>query len=88
MLEYPRPTDVTTRHLLHDNVAGAIIQRATARPTLVVMSTHGRSGMRRLMLGSVTDRVIRHSNVPLVVVRGEPNTLNPEPGDPIPVPAA
>jgi nucleotide-binding universal stress UspA family protein len=35
---------------------------------LVVMSTHGRSGISRWTWGSVTDRVLRHSPAPLVVV--------------------
>ncbi len=36
--------------------------------SLVVMSTHGRGGIRRLLLGSVTDRVIRSCEVPVLVV--------------------
>ena len=36
---------------------------------LVVMATHGRSGIGRLVLGSVTDRVVRHSPGPVLVVR-------------------
>ena len=35
---------------------------------LVVMSTHGHGGMRRLLLGSVTDRVIRACEVPVLVM--------------------
>jgi nucleotide-binding universal stress UspA family protein len=34
---------------------------------LIVMSTHGRSGASRWLLGSVTDRVLRHSVVPVLV---------------------
>ena len=34
---------------------------------LVVMSTHGYGGLRRLFLGSVTDRVIRSCEVPVLV---------------------
>jgi len=37
--------------------------------SLVVMSTHGRSGIGRWLLGSVTERVIRHSSVPVLVIR-------------------
>ena len=33
------------------------------------MTTHGRSGVGRMVLGSVTDRVIRHSNLPVLVIR-------------------
>ena len=36
---------------------------------LVVMATHGRSGIGRWALGSVADRVIRHSYVPVLLVR-------------------
>ena len=35
---------------------------------LVVMSTHGFGGLKRLSLGSVTDRVIRSCEVPVLVV--------------------
>ncbi len=36
---------------------------------LLVMSTHGRTGVRRLVLGSVADEVLRHSPVPVLLVR-------------------
>jgi nucleotide-binding universal stress UspA family protein len=38
---------------------------------LIVMSTHGRSGLQRLLIGSVTDRVIRFSHVPVLVIPPE-----------------
>ena len=38
---------------------------------LVTMATHGRAGVARLLLGSVTDRVVRHSAGPVFVVRPE-----------------
>jgi nucleotide-binding universal stress UspA family protein len=37
--------------------------------SVVVMTTHGRSGMGRWIMGSVTDRVVRHSGHPVLVVR-------------------
>jgi len=36
---------------------------------LIAMSTHGRSGLRRSVLGSVADRVLRHAHQPLMLVR-------------------
>ena len=36
---------------------------------LIAMSTHGRSGIKRLALGSVTEKVLRGSNWPVLVVR-------------------
>ena len=35
---------------------------------LIVMGTHGRSGLSRMIIGSVADRVVRHSSVPVVLV--------------------
>lgn len=36
---------------------------------LIVMGTHGRSGLERVLLGSVTENVIRHAAVPVLVQR-------------------
>ncbi len=36
---------------------------------LIVMSTHGRSGIRRWVYGSVADRVLRSANIPILLVR-------------------
>jgi nucleotide-binding universal stress UspA family protein len=38
---------------------------------LIVMATHGRSGVRRLVLGSVTEKVIRATARPVLTVRSE-----------------
>ena len=36
---------------------------------LLVMGTHGRTGLKRLFMGSVAEHVIRHSVIPVMVVR-------------------
>ncbi len=46
----------------------SVVERLPAN--LVVMGTHGRSGWDRLMMGSVTERVVRTSRVPVLTVRG------------------
>ena len=47
-----------------------IVDLATdERADLVVMGTHGRSGMSRLLLGSVADRIIRLAPCPVLTVR-------------------
>ena len=61
--------DVTIDHQQNENVAQAIIDKAPHQTSLVVMSSHGQSGIRRLMLGSIADRVVRHSTGPVLVVR-------------------
>lgn len=38
---------------------------------LIIMSTHGRSGVRRLLLGSVTEKIIRLAPCPVLAVRSE-----------------
>lgn len=38
---------------------------------LVVMNSHGRDGVSRFLLGSVTEKVARHAHCPVFVVRGE-----------------
>lgn len=36
---------------------------------LIVMSTHGRTGLRRLLMGSVAEHVVRHASCPVLTVR-------------------
>jgi nucleotide-binding universal stress UspA family protein len=44
---------------------------ATARDgyEMVVLSTHGRTGLQHMLLGSVAERVVRYCTVPVLVVR-------------------
>jgi nucleotide-binding universal stress UspA family protein len=41
----------------------------TNQMDLIVMCTHGRSGLSRWLMGSVADRVVRGASVPVLVVR-------------------
>jgi nucleotide-binding universal stress UspA family protein len=51
-------------------VAETILQTASEIKTdVIVMSTHGRSGIQRWLLGSVADRVVTHSNIPVMLIR-------------------
>jgi nucleotide-binding universal stress UspA family protein len=53
-----------------DNVAAMLLEAIEASGAdLVVMSTHGRSGLDRWRFGSVAQRVARHSPVPVVLIR-------------------
>ena len=50
--------------------ADEIIKFARETPAnLIAMSSHGRSGVKRLVLGSVTETVVRHSGDPVLVLR-------------------
>lgn len=44
---------------------------AETEACLIVMASHGRSGWQKLWLGSVTERVLKHSSVPVLVVKSE-----------------
>lgn len=56
---------------LNDDVAQTL-QRCAARlgAELVVLGTHGRRGMKRLVLGSVAEHFVRISPCPVLLVRG------------------
>src|SRR5437870_3676480 len=56
--------------LLWGSPTGALLDCVDEeKPDLVVMTTHGRSGLERFALGSVTDRMVREGSAPVLVVR-------------------
>jgi nucleotide-binding universal stress UspA family protein len=53
-----------------DLVSDALISAATKyKVDLIVMASHGRKGIKRLLLGSETQHVLTHSHVPVLVLR-------------------
>ena len=53
-----------------DLVADAVIAAAKKhKADLIVMASHGRRGIKRLLLGSETQQVLTHSQVPVLVLR-------------------
>ena len=63
---------VATVHarLLQGSPADSIVDLATSSGhSLVVMTTHGRSGVGRMVLGSVAERVVRQSGGPVLLIR-------------------
>jgi nucleotide-binding universal stress UspA family protein len=56
--------------LLQGYPINEILRRAEDRKAeLIVMGTHGRSGIKRLVLGSVAENVLRSSSCPVLVIR-------------------
>ncbi|CDN95864.1 MULTISPECIES: universal stress protein [Hyphomicrobiales] len=59
-----------TRHVPGRRPAEAILEVAAEDGcSLIVMTSHGRRGLGRLLLGSQTSEVVSHSPVPVLVVR-------------------
>ena len=57
--------------IIEGSAADAIISLARKTPdNLVAMSPYGRSGLQRWILGSVTEKVVRHCEDPVLIVRG------------------
>lgn len=53
-----------------DLVSDAVIAAATKhKADLIVMASHGRKGIKRLLLGSETQHVLTHSHIPVLVLR-------------------
>ncbi len=69
-LEVPSAPRGDVDLLIREGLPGeTIVQQATAlRPDLLVMGTHGRSGLTRLVLGSVTEHVLRDATCPTLIV--------------------
>ena len=63
--------------VIDDHSAADAILTNSAGADLVVMGTHGRRGPSRWWLGSVAERVIRHIQRPLLVVRQAPQATAP-----------
>ena len=69
--------------VLHGSPADSIVDLATAGDhNLVVMTTHGRSGVGRMVLGSVAERVVRQSGGPVLLVRAHHGEDTPLTGAP------
>jgi len=72
-LKAVRPADPAvkyTHRLARGDVAAEIVRVAADGPAdLIVMGTHGRSGIGRMILGSVAEAVLRHAPCPVMTVK-------------------
>lgn len=64
-------TDVPCEcRLLHGEPAPEVLRLAEKEDVeLIVMGTHGRTGLKRLLMGSVAEEVVRESNCPVLTVK-------------------
>lgn len=72
VVEQAQRAGITAKALLlrSDAVADALLGAARKhRCDLIVMASHGRRGLRRILLGSETQHVLTHSTTPVLVLR-------------------
>jgi len=61
---------VKTSVVKSDDIADGLVKAANKmKADLIVMASHGRKGVKRLLLGSETQNVLTHSEVPVLVLR-------------------
>lgn len=68
------PTGVVTSTQVRSGIPfeEILIAAKEWKPGMIIMGTHGRKGIARVVLGSQAEMVVRRSDVPVLVVRGEP----------------
>jgi len=67
--KFPAGVEVVTEALVAPSVPHAVVDCATQNGCdLIALSSHGRSGFRRLLVGSVAEAVLRAARVPVLVV--------------------
>lgn len=72
LLEQARATGARVRaRLVAGGPAAEILKAGRGwRPDLIVIGTHGRGGVRRFLMGSVAEHVVRRASRPVLTVRG------------------
>ncbi|AFZ74683.1 universal stress protein [Natronobacterium gregoryi] len=75
------PDDVSVETGVLEGSPNRVIVEEASREDcdLIVMGTHGRGGIDRLLLGSVTERVVRNAPVPVLTVRVDPAEATDKP---------
>ncbi|OAI53569.1 hypothetical protein AYO44_04030 [Planctomycetaceae bacterium SCGC AG-212-F19] len=65
------PPSLIVDHRLEEGVPAHVIARVAEETNcdLIVMGTHGRSGLSRLLMGSVAEQVVRHAPCPVLTIK-------------------
>lgn len=62
--------NVNTVVIRSSDISGALLKVASkTKADLIVMASHGRGGIKRILLGSETLQVLTHSEIPVLVIR-------------------
>jgi nucleotide-binding universal stress UspA family protein len=65
-------SDVATSTFVGEGEAYEVITKLSRKEKIdvIIMGSHGRTGLKRLLMGSVTEKVIGHAPCPVLVVKG------------------
>jgi nucleotide-binding universal stress UspA family protein len=68
----PKVRELRVETLIREGDPAAEILRLAreTNPDLIVMGTHGRTGLRRVLMGSVAEKVLRRAPCPVLTVKG------------------
>ncbi len=76
MLHQIKPTDASIPYdyrLITGHPASAICKVAEEEKVdMIILGTHGRTGLTRLLMGSVAEAVVRHASCPVLTLRYSP----------------
>ncbi|GHO99942.1 universal stress protein [Reticulibacter mediterranei] len=73
-LHIDHPLPVISSVVINPSTATAIIEATEqeeelkGRDAIIAMATHGRTGLQHLLMGSVTEQVLKHTKLPLLVI--------------------
>jgi nucleotide-binding universal stress UspA family protein len=69
-LNVPGDTEIVETQGISEDVPSALLRCVQRRGAdLVVMGTHGRRGLRRMVIGSVAERFVRYATCPVLLIR-------------------
>ncbi len=73
----PKDPEVSVQHWLMtgDVVHDILLLAEEQNVDLIVMATHGRTGLRRVLMGSIAESVLRNARCPVLIVKA-PETSN------------
>ena len=79
--------NITWSAVINSDVAGTIIKQAEQTESsdgydVIAIATHGRGGLKRLVMGSVTEQLLGATKLPLLIVRPQPAQYKPTTSEP------
>ncbi|MFT7031866.1 MAG: nucleotide-binding universal stress UspA family protein [Cyclobacteriaceae bacterium] len=71
IIDDPKFTDIDIRYKVDigDSYSSIIEHIASHEASLIIMGTTGASGLKEILVGSVTDKVVRHASCPVITVK-------------------